>query len=117
MVEDVGGAPFVSGAVARTFLRGGIAMTRFDVLHAGRVRVEVAPIARRANVDFRLFAIGRVEGPMGTMGFGTQPTDERDSDWSIGLEETAPGQWKVNRITPLSLPGGARLGSLGFAMR
>ena len=39
-------------------------------------------------------------GTFGTLNFGTA-----NSVWSLGLRETAPGVWKVNRISPLYLPG------------
>jgi hypothetical protein len=28
-----------------------------------------------------------------------------NSSWSLGFRETSPGVWKVNRITPVSVPG------------
>ena len=45
---------------------------------------------------------GRVAGPGGRGGEG-----RADSTWSLGFEETKPGVWKVNRITPVSLPYGS----------
>lgn len=112
LIEDVGGGQLVAGPAARVFLAAGIKAVRFDWLLPGNLRVDVAPISRQAKVDLRIQAAGSFESPLVRYNFATNPGE--GSDWSLGLEETAPGTWKVNRITPLTLPGGGRLSMLGL---
>ena len=34
-------------------------------------------------------------------------TDGAGSEWEFGLRETEKGTWKIDRITPVRLPGGS----------
>ena len=40
-----------------------------------------------------------MQSSMVTYNFGTT-----NSDWSLGFEESSPGVWKVNRISPTACP-------------
>lgn len=110
-LDDVGGREFARGQVARLFLRFAIQSTRFDLLTVGNLRIDVGQISRQAKADLRIFASGSFQSPFNQLNFAT---DLEGSDWSIGLEETAPGVWKIQRISALSLPGSAQLGWLRF---
>ncbi|GIW85913.1 MAG: hypothetical protein KatS3mg108_0237 [Isosphaeraceae bacterium] len=109
-VEEVGGERLVGGAAARVFLAAAVRGVRFDWLIPGKMRVVVAPISRQAKVELRIQAAGSYEGPLVRWNFATNPGE--GSEWSLGLEETAPGVWKIHRITPLRLPGAGRLSML-----
>ncbi len=109
-IEDIGGQQIASGPTARLFVRLGLEAVRFDILQSGSRRVEVGAISRQAKVDLRIFVAGRFAGSQLGAGFGTKPGE--GSDWSIGLDEIEKGVWKIERITPISLPGDARLAGL-----
>lgn len=88
-----------------------VSNARFDFLRINQLRANAGGQSRRGTAEFRVVASGSFEGPYNTLNFGTT-----NSAWSLGLRETSPGVWKVNRITPVSVPGGG-LPSLNFLPR
>ena len=61
---------------------------------------EAGEASRRGTATFGAFFKGTSDGSFGSMNFGAVNTI-----WSLGLQETGPGIWKVNRITPVQVPG------------
>jgi len=58
--------------------------------------------SRRGKAEFRVFTRGSVRTASIAADNATAV-----STWSLGFEETKPGTWKVNRISPISVPAGA----------
>ncbi len=73
----------------------------FDFLRISHLEATAGGQSRRGRADFQVLCGGSLHGAFGTQNFGSVR-----STWSLGLRETSPGVWKVNRITPVSIPGG-----------
>jgi len=73
---------------------------RFDFVRVGQLHAAVGAQTRRGSAEFRVTTGGTFdEGRAGAQNFAATA-----SQWSLGFRETAPGVWKVNRITALNLP-------------
>jgi len=88
-----------SGEVTRAYIRSVLADTKFDFLRIGHLKTEAFRLSRRGSAEFRIIAGGTMQRSFQTYNFGTT-----NSDWSLGFEETSPGVWKVNRISPTQVP-------------
>lgn len=95
-----GGLPLPASAT-RDRIEGAVAGTHFDFLRVTHLRANAGGQSRRGTAEFRVVAGGSVRGAVNDLNFATS-----NSTWSLGFQETAPGVWKVSRITPVSLPGG-----------
>lgn len=93
-----GGGHSMNGMLARTLVRSVLGTTSFDSLAVTRMEVDLGQQSRKATARFRVYASGTTDGGFNFM------TDAQGTDWELGLRETAPGVWKVTRITPLRLP-------------
>lgn len=93
------GEAVLNEQATRGLVRSNVERARFDVLRVRRLRSSVGEQSRRGSVEFEVLAKGTVDAPVGQMAFGTA-----DMAWSLGVRETAPGVWKVNRITPVRGP-------------
>jgi len=91
---------FTPGEGTREMIRERVAGSKFDVLRITSLRANAGGQSRRGTAEFRVIASGSSEGPFNTLNFGSV-----NSSWSLGFRETSPGVWKVNRITPVSVPG------------
>lgn len=74
--------------------------SEFDFLHVSHLKASAGGQSRRGQAEFLVRCSGSIHTSYGTQNFAATNTT-----WSLGLRETSPGVWKVNRITPVSLPG------------
>jgi ketosteroid isomerase-like protein len=91
------------GEATRELIRTNLANASFDLVHLRELQTSAGRQTRRGKAEFRMMAKGRLRTSMATYDVGTA-----DSTWSLGFQETAPGEWKVNRITPVLVPEGIR---------
>jgi hypothetical protein len=91
----------LSGETTRSLIQANLSRASFDFLHISDLQVSAGRKTRRGKAEFRVYAKGTLQTPLATYNMGTA-----NSTWSLGFQESAPGVWKVNRITPMSLPQG-----------
>jgi hypothetical protein len=106
-VEYVQGAESISGPATRAFIRAALSHTQFDFVRVKRLHTHAGQQSRRGTAEFQVATSGNSESQVAPLRFGTT-----NSSWSLGLVETSPKVWKVNRITPTSLPMRTNLASL-----
>jgi len=94
----------------RDLIQSNLSRARFEFIRITNLETNVAEQSRRGTATFRVLAKGTTDTSFGSMNMGTL-----NSAWSLGLKETEPHVWKVNRISPvqlaydpLSAPGGSR---------
>ena len=88
-----------SGEATRAYIRSVLSDAKFDFVRISHLKAEASRLSRLGSAEFRVIAGGSMQSSMVTYNFGTI-----NSDWSLGFEETSPGVWKVNRITPTHAP-------------
>ncbi len=72
----------------------------FDFVRVSQLNTQAGGQTRRGSAEFKIMASGTIdEGGTGDLNFGAVA-----SEWSLGFRESAPGVWKVNRITAINLP-------------
>jgi hypothetical protein len=101
-VQYVRGETALDGPETRGFIRANLERAKFDLVRVSGLETSAAEQSRRGTATFHVFAKGTMDTSMATVTIGTA-----DSLWSLGLRETRPGVWKVNRITPMQLPSEA----------
>ncbi len=84
-----------SSADTRRLIQGILSQTKFENLMIAHLKTNAGGQARRGQAEFQVFCRGT---------HGSMPFAAAETAWSLGLRETSPGVWKVNRITPVSLP-------------
>ena len=89
----------LSEALTRDLIRTNVSRVRFDFVRVSNLQTSVAQQARRGKAEFRVFTRGTVGLTPGMTDPGTAVTS-----WSLGFQETEPHVWKVNRISPVSIP-------------
>jgi hypothetical protein len=87
------------GEETRALIRTNLNNTSFDFIRIGNLQVNAGRQSRRGTAEFRVLAKGSRHLSLATVTIGTA-----DSVWSLGFQETEPGVWKVNRITPVQIP-------------
>jgi ketosteroid isomerase-like protein len=100
-----------AGAVGRAVIRASLPNIKFDFVRVSHLRVNAGAQTRLGTADFTVQTSGMGTAPIlgARATFATPPSG---TDWSLGFRETAPGQWKVTRITPTRLPQGMSLDAL-----
>lgn len=98
LVQDEGS---LSALATRALIRATLANSQFEIVRVRNLQTSAGRLTRRGKADFRAFIQGESQGPMGLGMAGAT-----DTAWSLGFVETEPGVWKVDRITPVSLPNG-----------
>jgi hypothetical protein len=88
-----------SGEATRAYIRSVLSDTKFDFVRISHLKAEASRLSRLGSAEFRIIASGSLQSPIVTYNFGTT-----NSDWSLGFEESSPGVWKVNRISPTQIP-------------
>lgn len=78
-----------------------LSSTKFDLLQIGRLTIKVGSRTRRGTARFKVLATGSYNGNVRV------PFNAAGTEWDLGCRETAPGVWKIERITPTSLPADA----------
>jgi ketosteroid isomerase-like protein len=96
-VMYVKGDVALEGEATRALVRDNLSRVRFEVVRITHLETNVAPQSRRGTATFGVFFKGTADGSMNV--------GSVNSSWSLGLGETEPGAWKVNRITPVQVPG------------
>jgi hypothetical protein len=89
----------LSGDQTRSLIKTSMSGSRFETLRVYALQTSAGRQTRRGKAEFKVFVQGHVQGPFGLGGAGTANTT-----WSLGFEEVEPKVWRVNRITPVSLP-------------
>jgi ketosteroid isomerase-like protein len=92
----------LSEDATRELVRSNLSHARFDFVRITDLQISVGHQSRRGKAEFRVFARGSRSAPITAPDSGTAA-----STWSLGFVETKPGTWKVNRISPISVPLGA----------
>jgi hypothetical protein len=87
-------------AATRALAAATVKDAKFDFLRITHLRANAGGQSRRGTAEFQVVCGGSIQQGSYTYNFGTT-----NSSWSLGLRETRPGMWKVNRITPVVLPG------------
>ena len=93
---------YLSGEQTRELIRANLSNATFEFVHINGLQTSAGSKTRRGKAEFHVYAKGTLRMSHGTFDVGTA-----NSTWSLGFEETNPGVWKVNRITPVSVPDGA----------
>lgn len=101
-VEYGGNGFYLKGEDTRALIRANLANTTFDFVHVNGLETRAGERTRRGQAEFHVYAKGTLRSALGTFNVGTA-----NSTWSLGFQETEPRVWKVNRITPVSVPEGA----------
>jgi hypothetical protein len=94
----------LSGEATRQLIRDNLANADFDFVHVQDLQTSAGRRTRRGKAEFRVYAKGTLRTSLAIYNVGTA-----NSTWSLGFQETEPGVWKVNRITPVSMPEGMAL--------
>ncbi len=104
-VQYLQGDTALSEDATRALIRANLSHARFQFVRISDLQTSAGQQSRRGKAEFRVFSRGgfdRRDGAApGMTDFGTQVTT-----WSLGFQETEPGIWKVNRISPVSIPQG-----------
>ena len=99
---------FLKGDIAmdaeatRGLIRANLETTSFEFIRISGLEASAGRQSRRGKAEFRVFAKGTHHTSLASVNVGTA-----NSVWSLGFQETEPGVWKVNRITPVQIPSGA----------
>jgi len=100
-VQYLRGNTALSEEATRALIRLNLSNFHFDFLRISDLHTSVMHQARRGTAEFRVFARGAQSSLSGVVDMGSGITA-----WSLGFEEMKPGEWKVNRISPISIPRG-----------
>jgi len=100
-VQYLQGDTALSEDATRALIRVNLSNARFEFVRISDLHASAMRQARRGTAEFRVFVRGSLNASTGTVDGGTSVTA-----WSLGFQETEPGVWKVNRISPISIPRG-----------
>lgn len=81
----------------RSLIRNAMDGTKLDIVRIRELQTSAGRQTKRGKAEFKAIVKGTVQGPFGFAGSGGT-----DSGWSLGFQQTKPGVWKVNRITPVA---------------
>jgi len=98
-VQYLQGDTALSEDATRALIRVNLSRFHFDFVRISDLHTSAMRQARRGTAEFRVFTRGSLSPSLGTVNTGTSVTA-----WSLGFQETDPGVWKVNRISPISFP-------------
>ncbi len=99
-VMYVKGELALEGEATRALIRDNLERVRFDLVRVSNLKVNAGRQSRQGSAEFSAFFKGTIDTSTASAAFGST-----NSIWSLGLRETAPGTWKVHRITPVQVPG------------
>ncbi|GAC1334175.1 MAG: hypothetical protein NVSMB14_01240 [Isosphaeraceae bacterium] len=77
--------------------------TKFDLLQLSGMTVKVGSRTRQGTARFKVLATGSYNGNVKV------PFTAAGTEWDFGCREVSPGVWKIERITPTSLPANSEL--------
>jgi hypothetical protein len=98
-VQYLQGDTALSEQATRALIRDNLSRFHFDFVRISDLHASAMRQARRGTAEFRVFTRGSLSSQPGAANSGTKITA-----WSLGFQETEPGVWKVNRISPISIP-------------
>ena len=81
-------------------IRNNLDHVHFDIVRISNLQTNAGQQSRRGTARFGVLFKGTVDISSTATNFGST-----NSIWELGLRETQPGTWKVNRITPVQLSG------------
>ncbi len=85
----------------RELIRANVSNLHLEFARITELRTSVGQQTRRGIAEFRVFTRGGLKtSPHISDGMSAMTA------WSLGFQETGPGIWKINRITPVSMPSG-----------
>jgi hypothetical protein len=87
--------------MTRALIRSNLSNAQFNFVRISDLQTSAGRQSRRGLAEFRVISSGSLNTSAGAMSTGTSVTA-----WSLGFQETEHGVWKVNRITPVSIPRG-----------
>ena len=99
-VQYLQGDTALSEDATRALIRANLSHAQFDFVRISDLQTSAGQQSRRGKAEFRVFTRGRLTSSA-SADSGTAVTT-----WSLGFQETEPGVWKVNRISPVSIPQG-----------
>lgn len=94
---------------ARAVIASAIRNARFDTLSITRLQTHAGRLTRRGQANFRVFAMGTIEGEGVRWNFAT---DASGTDWTAGLREE-DGRWLIESITAVRVPRNWRIPGVG----
>jgi ketosteroid isomerase-like protein len=103
-VQYLQGDTALSEDATRALIRANLRDAHFEFIQISDLQTSAGEQSRRGKAEFRVLTRGRFErsgAGAGITHVGTQVTT-----WSLGFQETEKGIWKVNRISPVSMPQG-----------
>ena len=100
-VQYLQGDTALSEDATRALIQASLSHARFEFVRISDLQTSAGQQSRRGKAEFRVFTRGHLNSSFGIGDFGTAVTA-----WSLGFQETEPGVWKVNRISPISIPQG-----------
>jgi hypothetical protein len=99
-VMYVKGDTALDGEATRGLIRDNLSRVRFEIVRITNLETNAGRQSRLGTATFSAFFKGTADASVAPLNFGSV-----NSIWSLGLRETGPGVWKVNRITPVQVPG------------
>jgi hypothetical protein len=100
-VQYLQGDTALSEDATRALIKTNLSHARFEFVRISDLQTSAGQQSRRGKAEFRVFTRGHLSSSLGVADFGTAVTT-----WSLGFQETEPGVWKVNRISPITIPQG-----------
>ncbi len=97
-VQYLQGDTALSEDATRALISANLSQTRFEFVRLSDLQTSCGQQSRRGKAEFRVFTRGKSGLSAGVL--------DGLTTWSLGFQETAPGVWKVNRISPVSMPAG-----------
>jgi hypothetical protein len=99
-VQYLQGDTALSEDATRALIKANLNHARFEFVRISDLQTSAGEQSRRGKAEFRVFARGHVTSSE------MAPSGTSMTTWSLGFQETEPGVWKVNRISPVSIPQG-----------
>jgi hypothetical protein len=100
-VQYLQGDTALSEDATRALIKANLSHARFEFVRISDLQTSAGQQSRRGKAEFRVFTRGHLNSSSESANFGTAVTT-----WSLGFQETEPGVWKVNRISPITIPQG-----------
>jgi ketosteroid isomerase-like protein len=97
-VQYLQGETALSEDATRALIEANLSQTHFEFVRISDLQTSAGQQSRRGKAEFRVFTRGQTAGSAGLL--------DGITTWSLGFQETEPGVWKVNRISPISMPQG-----------
>jgi hypothetical protein len=100
-VQYLQGDTALSEDATRALIQANLSHAQFEFVRISDLQTSAGQQSRRGKAEFRVFSRGHLNSSSGLANIGTAVTT-----WSLGFQETEPGVWKVNRISPITIPQG-----------